>query len=146
VPFKLPTAAPLPEQRGRAHVGRWESVSTMYRVLHEHDEVRERRRQATDPAAKKPELLATEPNPGRELGHLQAARPGQVDLLPVRDGLVELSLTFSAGGRADAHASRRDLERAIGACGTAWCRRRAGHTLGGRNAATGRGPARGAPR
>jgi putative transposase len=38
------------------------SVSTMYRVLHEHDEVRERRRHATHPAAKKPELLATEPN------------------------------------------------------------------------------------
>jgi putative transposase len=38
------------------------SVPTMYRVLREHDEVRERRRQATHPAAKKPELLATEPN------------------------------------------------------------------------------------
>ena len=35
------------------------SVSTMYRVLHEHDEVRERRRQATHPAHKKPELIAT---------------------------------------------------------------------------------------
>jgi putative transposase len=38
------------------------SVSTMYRVLRSHDEVRERRRQATHPAATKPELLATEPN------------------------------------------------------------------------------------
>jgi putative transposase len=38
------------------------SISTMYRVLHEHDEVRERRRQATHPAHKKPELLATRPN------------------------------------------------------------------------------------
>jgi putative transposase len=38
------------------------SVSTMYRVLHDHDEVRERRRQATYPAAKKPELLAERPN------------------------------------------------------------------------------------
>jgi putative transposase len=38
------------------------SVSTMYRVLHEHDEVRERRRQATHPAHKKPELMATKPN------------------------------------------------------------------------------------
>jgi putative transposase len=35
------------------------SVSTMYRVLHEYDEVRERRRQATH---KKPELIATRPN------------------------------------------------------------------------------------
>jgi putative transposase len=38
------------------------SVSTMYRILHEHDEVRERRRQATHPAHKKPELIATGPN------------------------------------------------------------------------------------
>lgn len=38
------------------------SVSTMYRVLHDHDEVRERRRHATHPAATKPELIATAPN------------------------------------------------------------------------------------
>jgi putative transposase len=38
------------------------SVSTMYRVLRSHDEVRERRRQATHPAATKPELLAIAPN------------------------------------------------------------------------------------
>jgi putative transposase len=38
------------------------SVPTMYRVLRDHDEVRERRRQATHPAATKPELLATRPN------------------------------------------------------------------------------------
>lgn len=38
------------------------SVSTMYRVLREHDEVHERRRHATHPAAKKPELLADRPN------------------------------------------------------------------------------------
>ena len=38
------------------------SVSTMYRVLHAHAEVHERRRQATHPAHKKPELVATGPN------------------------------------------------------------------------------------
>jgi len=38
------------------------SVPTMYRVLRAHGEVHERRRQATHPAAKKPELLATKPN------------------------------------------------------------------------------------
>src|SRR6266487_1810348 len=38
------------------------SVPTMYRVLRAHDEVHERRRHATHPAAKKPELLATTPN------------------------------------------------------------------------------------
>jgi putative transposase len=38
------------------------SVPTMYRVLRDHDEVGERRRQATHPATKKPELLAAKPN------------------------------------------------------------------------------------
>ena len=38
------------------------SVSTMYRVLRAHGEVRERRRHATHPAHVKPELVATGPN------------------------------------------------------------------------------------
>jgi putative transposase len=38
------------------------SVSTMYRLLRQSDEVHERRRQAIHPAAKKPELLATRAN------------------------------------------------------------------------------------
>ena len=38
------------------------SVSTMYRILHEHGEVKERRRQAVHPARVKPELVATGPN------------------------------------------------------------------------------------
>lgn len=38
------------------------STSTMYRILRANDEVRERRRLATHPPAKKPELLATKPN------------------------------------------------------------------------------------
>jgi putative transposase len=38
------------------------STSTMYRLLRSEGEVRERRRQATHPAAKKPELVATRPN------------------------------------------------------------------------------------
>lgn len=38
------------------------STSTMYRLLRSRAEVRERRRQATHPAAKKPELIATCPN------------------------------------------------------------------------------------
>lgn len=38
------------------------SPSTMYRILREHGEVRERRRQATHPAHVKPELLATAAN------------------------------------------------------------------------------------
>ena len=38
------------------------SVSTMYRLLRRHGEVRERRRQATHPARVKPELVAEAPN------------------------------------------------------------------------------------
>jgi putative transposase len=38
------------------------SVSTMYRILREHGEVKERRRQAVHPARVKPELVATRPN------------------------------------------------------------------------------------
>lgn len=38
------------------------SVSTMYRLLRRHGEVRERRAQATHPARVKPELVATAPN------------------------------------------------------------------------------------
>jgi len=38
------------------------SVSTFYRVLRAHGEVRERRRQATHPATVKPELMAAAPN------------------------------------------------------------------------------------
>jgi hypothetical protein len=38
------------------------SISTMYRILHAHDEVHERRRQATHSARVKPELVATRPN------------------------------------------------------------------------------------
>ncbi len=38
------------------------SVSTMYRILREHGEVRERRRQRIHPVYTRPELLATAPN------------------------------------------------------------------------------------
>ena len=38
------------------------SPSTMYRILHAHNEVKERRRQAVHPARVRPELVATQPN------------------------------------------------------------------------------------
>ena len=38
------------------------SISTMYRIMHAHGEVKERRRQATHPPRVKPELVATAPN------------------------------------------------------------------------------------
>src|ERR1700730_7977927 len=47
-----------PARPGRLSV----SIRTMYRVLAEHDEVRERRRQLRRPVYQKPELLAEGPN------------------------------------------------------------------------------------
>lgn len=38
------------------------SIRTMYRILHQHAEVRERRNQLSHPVYRKPELLATSPN------------------------------------------------------------------------------------
>lgn len=38
------------------------SISTMYRILQEHDEVQERRNQRQHPGYSRPELLATQPN------------------------------------------------------------------------------------
>ena len=38
------------------------SISSMYRILNEHEEVKERRRQRVHPQYKRPELLATGPN------------------------------------------------------------------------------------
>ena len=51
------------------------SISTMYRMLAIAGENRERRRQRTHPARKKPELVARRPEPGIDLGHHQAAGP-----------------------------------------------------------------------
>ena len=57
------------------------SVRTMYRILQQEGESGERRDQLVHPAYQKPELLATGAQPTLELGHHQAARSGQVDLL-----------------------------------------------------------------
>jgi putative transposase len=50
------------------------SPSTMYRILRQHGEVRERRRQATHPAHAKPELLATAPNHQRLVAQSRFSR------------------------------------------------------------------------
>jgi len=56
------------------------STRTMYRILEQQGESRERRDQLVHPAYQKPELLATA-QPTVELGYHQATRSGQVDLL-----------------------------------------------------------------
>jgi hypothetical protein len=62
------------------------SVPTTYRVLRDHDEVHERRRQATHPGGQEARAAGRQAQRGLLVGRHQAARPGQVDLvLPVRD-------------------------------------------------------------
>ena len=61
------------------------STSTMYRILRANAEVRERRRQAAHPAAKKPELIAAGPNQVWSWDNNEIAGAGQVGaVLPVR--------------------------------------------------------------
>ena len=50
------------------------SVSTFYRVLRQAGECRERRRQATHPAARQARAGSGRAEPGMELGYHQAAR------------------------------------------------------------------------
>jgi len=56
------------------------SIRTMYRLLDEHSEVRERRDQLTHPPYQKPELMATASNQ-LELGYNQVTRPREMDVL-----------------------------------------------------------------
>ena len=97
------------------------SERTMYRLLAAQGEVRERRDQLTHPPYARPELLASAAEPGLELGHHQAARPGDVDvLLPVRDPrhLQPLRRRLdrpAPGDRAARRAAdRRDVARSRG--------------------------------
>ena len=53
------------------------SIRTMYRILKERNEVRERRLQRRHPQYEKPELLATASQPMLVLGHHQAQGTGQ---------------------------------------------------------------------
>ena len=62
------------------------SIRTMYRLLAEHGEVRERRDQLTHPPYQKPELLATAPNQLWSWDITKLLGPRQMDvLLPLRD-------------------------------------------------------------
>src|SRR5215469_16554864 len=62
------------------------SIRTMYRLLAEHGEVRERRDQLTHPPYQKPEFLATAPNQLWSRGHHQTAGARQMEVfLPLRD-------------------------------------------------------------
>lgn len=58
------------------------SIATFYRLRRRAGESRERRRQATHPATVKPGTGRRRTQRGVVMGHHQAARPGEVDLLP----------------------------------------------------------------
>ena len=84
------------------------SPRTMYRVLDTANEIKERRDQVRRPHYTAPELLATRGQRSLELGHHQAARPGQVDLfLSLRDPRHLQSLRR----RVDARAARERRAR-----------------------------------
>ena len=92
------------------------SERTMYRVLAENAEVRERRDQLRHPQLHGARAARHRAEPALELGHHQAARPGEVDLLlPVRDPrhLQPLRGRLDAGAPRDGGARRaadpRDL-------------------------------------
>lgn len=87
------------------------SERTMYRLLAQRDEVRERRDQLTHPVYARPELLATRPNELWSWDVREAARAREVELLPpVRDpgrlqplrrGLDRAAPGVGGRGRAD---------------------------------------------
>ena len=95
------------------------SIRTMYRILEEHGEVRERRNQRRHPNYTKPELLAEAAQPGLVVGYYEASWPRQVDLLlPLRHprhllplrGWLDAGSPRKCGARATPH--RRELSQA----------------------------------
>ena len=95
------------------------SIRTMYRILEEHGEVRERRNQRRHPNYTKPELLAESAQPGLVVGYHEASWPRQVDLLlPLRHPrhLLPLRGWLDAGSprkcRARPTPHRRELSQA----------------------------------
>ena len=74
------------------------SIRTMYRILEEHGEVRERRNQRRHPNYTKPELLAEAPNQVWSWDITKLRGPVQVDLLlPLRHPRHSSPATWLAG-------------------------------------------------
>ena len=95
------------------------SISTMYRILAEHAEVRERRNQLRHPAYHKPELLATGPNQvwSWDITKLRGPSKGVYYYLYV---IIDIYSRYVVGwmiaevrvGRAGRATDRRDLRQA----------------------------------
>jgi putative transposase len=86
------------------------SPSSMYRILREHGEVRERRRQASHPAHVKPELLATAPNQVWTWDITRLRGPAKrvfYHLYSILDVYSRYTVGWMLAGREDEHLAER---------------------------------------
>jgi putative transposase len=88
------------------------SVSTMYRILGSHGEVRERRRQATHPAHVKPELLATRPNETWSWDITRLRGPGKRDFYHLYS-IIDIYSRYTVGWMLAAREHEDLAERLI---------------------------------
>lgn len=96
------------------------SISTMYRLLRAHDQTRERRAQATHPAKKKPELLATGPNQVWSWDITKLAGPVRgwyFDLYVILDIFSRKVIHFEVHPTETGELAKRFIENAVAANG-----------------------------
>ena len=96
------------------------SMSTMHRVLRANSLAGERRRQATRPPRKKPELLATKPGQvwSWDITKLRSAARGvYYDLYVVIDIYSRYIVTWTVQAREDSEIAKTMLEEAMGVHG-----------------------------
>lgn len=92
------------------------SISTMYRLLRANGEVTERRRQASHPARKKPELMATGPNQvwSWDVTTLKGPYKGDYyDLFVMLDIFSRKAVNHLLVAAEDAHAAKMFIEAAV---------------------------------
>ncbi len=87
------------------------SISTMYRILAQHAEVRERRNQLRHPTYHKPELLATGPNQvwSWDITKLRGPSKGVYYYLYV---MIDIYSRYVVGRRSASHSSARSISTA----------------------------------
>jgi putative transposase len=88
------------------------SSATMYRILREHDEVHERRRQATHPAHVKPELAATNPNEVWSWDITRLRGPGKRDFYHLYS-IIDIYSRYTVGWMVAARENELLAERLI---------------------------------
>jgi len=96
------------------------SQSTMHRILREKDAAGERRRQATHPPRKRPELMATKPGQvwSWDITKLRSPLRGlYYDLYLVLDIFSRFVVAWTIAAREDSEIAKTMLEEAMGAHG-----------------------------